>query len=169
MRKPNELTSRCICGCGEPAVYAAKHVNCKPRAGITADDYDIVDLGYLTPCWIWRGRSGRGRGKVLYFKARIGGTQTYVHRASHIQFKGPIPEGLVVDHRCDNTHCVNPDHLKAVTTGENTGRATRKLTAPQVREIRVSVEDRAALANRYGVCERVVYDVQRGVRYKDVH
>ncbi len=34
-------------------------------------------------------------------------------------FKGPIPEGLELDHLCRVRHCVNPDHLEAVTHREN--------------------------------------------------
>lgn len=36
---------------------------------------------------------------------------------------GPIPAGLVIDHLCNNRRCVNPEHLEAVTTGQNNQRA----------------------------------------------
>ena len=42
-----------------------------------------------------------------------------VHRLSYESFVGPIPDGLVIDHLCRNTICINPKHLEAVTNKEN--------------------------------------------------
>jgi hypothetical protein len=51
---------------------------------------------------------------------------------------GPIPRGLVIDHLCRNTICVNPDHMQVVTVRENTlrgntfqARNLRKTHCPQ--------------------------------------
>lgn len=41
------------------------------------------------------------------------------HRVAHELLIGPIPNGLHVDHLCRVRHCVNPDHLEAVTQREN--------------------------------------------------
>jgi hypothetical protein len=46
------------------------------------------------------------------------------HRVTYALVKGPIPAGLQLDHLCRNTSCVNPNHLEAVTTRENTMRST---------------------------------------------
>lgn len=60
------------------------------------------------------------------------GHNTRAHRSSYKYFKGPIPEGLDIDHvchkpeecpggkNCPHRLCVNPDHLEPVTREENT-------------------------------------------------
>ncbi|WP_086565314.1 HNH endonuclease signature motif containing protein [Streptomyces africanus] len=60
----------------------------------------------LGRCWIWTGSTNGKYGRV--------GKQ-YAHRLAYESAKGPIPDGLQIDHLCRNTVCVNPDHLEAVT------------------------------------------------------
>lgn len=42
-----------------------------------------------------------------------------VHRLYYEFIKGPIPKGLVLDHKCRVRCCCNPDHLQPVTIREN--------------------------------------------------
>ncbi len=48
------------------------------------------------------------------------GKGSYVHRVMYEWAFGRIPSGLVIDHLCRNTRCVNPGHLEAVTSRVNT-------------------------------------------------
>jgi hypothetical protein len=69
-------------------------------------------------CWIWKAaRTGAGYGSF-----RLDGRMQTAHRVAYEQVKGPIPEGMVLDHLCRNRACVNPDHLEVVSVGENTRR-----------------------------------------------
>ena len=42
-----------------------------------------------------------------------------MHREAYILEFGPIPDDLVIDHKCRFTLCVNPYHLEPVTQAEN--------------------------------------------------
>lgn len=71
-------------------------------------------------CWLWKGASVQGTRGGRYAVLSRGGEQKLAHRWVYEQAHGPIPEGLVLDHLCRNTLCVNPDHLEPVTNQENT-------------------------------------------------
>lgn len=66
-------------------------------------------------CWLWTGSTNSGG----YGNFWLAGKSQKAHRVSHMLFKGPIPDGLDVMHKCDVPCCVNPDHIRAGTTLEN--------------------------------------------------
>ena len=74
------------------------------------------DLG---SCWVWKNCvTSRGYGSFQIERRRQS-----THRLAYADAKGPIPDGLTVDHLCLNKRCCNPDHLEAVTMAENLRRA----------------------------------------------
>lgn len=71
-------------------------------------------------CWVWQGHKkpdGYGRMRLS------SGRQASVHRVAFEAWNGQIGRGLHIDHLCRNPSCCNPDHLEAVTPGENTRRS----------------------------------------------
>lgn len=81
-------------------------------------------------CWQWTAGTIASKGCAnrygrFWYRLRA----TTAHRASHEMFIGPIPSGLTVDHLCQNTLCVNPAHLEAITSGANTLRSPATLAA----------------------------------------
>lgn len=70
-------------------------------------------------CWLWLGsRNHKGYG---LFTDEVG-KNCRAHRWGYEHFAGQIPDGMVLDHLCRNTSCVNPAHLEPVTAAENTRR-----------------------------------------------
>lgn len=65
-------------------------------------------------CWEWQRSCARGYGKF-----QRNGRLEAAHRIAYELIKGPIPNGLTIDHLCRNRKCVNPYHLEPVTQREN--------------------------------------------------
>jgi hypothetical protein len=67
-------------------------------------------------CWIWQAATdGGSRYGSIYRDGRL----VRAHRVAYEMLVGPIPDGLVIDHLCRVTLCVNPAHMEVVTQREN--------------------------------------------------
>jgi hypothetical protein len=133
-------------------------------------------------CWTWNaGREPKGYGQFGMDRGGTRWTTTPAHRVAWELVNGPIPEGLLVLHHCDNPPCVRPDHLYIGTHADNArdrtergrGRqcppelhargerhARSKLTETTVRDIRSRYAaggiSQQALADEYGTIQSAI-------------
>lgn len=130
-------------------------------------------------CLIWFGQKcPKGYGRL-----RLEGKMQRAHRLMYQLRNGPIADGQVIRHSCDNPACVNPDHLCLGTQLENVrdmfvrGRANKlngeshpnaKLTDLQVAEIRrryvpgVYGKGAHVLAKEFGVSKPTIQAIVSG-------
>ena len=104
-------------------------------------------------------------------------------RILYERFVGPIPDGYVIRHKCDNPRCINIEHLIAGThaqnvrdrvergrsaIGEKNGRS--KLTEQQVKEIKyIQSLNYTLLSYIYDVDIKVIRDIKNGKLWKHVN
>lgn len=128
-----QFVKLCDCGCGQPTLLATQtdarlgHVKGQPlpcllyhHATVPALETDRfwAKVHKTEACWLWTGGDdGQGYGRFI-----TEGQSVYAHVYSAILEAGPIPEGVDVHHRCENTLCVRPDHLERLTKAEHARR-----------------------------------------------
>lgn len=75
--------------------------------------------GLRGPCMLWEGATqSKGYGCVTDGH----GSSVLIHRKVWEESRGPIPEGMTIDHLCRQKTCINPDHMEVVTRAENVRR-----------------------------------------------
>src|SRR5215831_14708172 len=82
----------------------------------TIDDvFKKLIVNQKTGCHVWVGTIlSNGYGQV-----RLNNHWAMVHRVVWEHYKGPIPEGLQIDHTCKVRNCANVEHLRMVTSRVN--------------------------------------------------
>lgn len=156
---------------GEPFLFIAGHFEqLEASRPLVERFWEKVTPGAPDECWLWPGvdKSQYGRIRSKKFSQR-GVFQA--HRLSWEIHFGPIPDGMIICHRCDTPACVNPAHLFLGTTADNIadmdakGRhSLHKLTKQHVSEIRRRVangETQAAVARAFGICQATVWKIAR--------
>jgi hypothetical protein len=76
-----------------------------------------------TGCWRWKYKPNKGGYGRLRVCSKRTNTSFAAHRLAYLKWVGPIADGLVVDHKCRNRSCINPEHLEVVTHKENIRRS----------------------------------------------
>lgn len=115
---------------------------------------------------------------ILCFNKKRIKHHRYVY-SKHYLNGNPIPDGLVVRHKCDNPTCVNPEHLEIGTLydnamdrvkrnrqpfGEKNGRA--KLSEKSVIDIFNSKEQVSFIAKKYSISDITVRKIKNGSLWK---
>lgn len=136
----------------------------------TIDDTFFAERSKLnaeTGCIEWTRYVGEnGYGTVKHRKK-----QYTAHRFAWMHKHGPVPNGMVICHKCDNRKCINVDHLFIGTTLDNVrdkiakGRlrvaegeasGTSKLTANQIEQIVMDRRSQRKIAQDYGVSQSTI-------------
>ncbi len=143
-----------------------------------------VDVAGPGGCWPWLGaKLPKGYGWL-----RVRGVFYRAHRYAWAAVHGPIPDGAMICHRCDNPPCCNPAHLwlgdaasnnadreakgrtrLADQTGEANG--NHVLTTEDVERVKVELRMGAtnrALGERYGVHHSQISNIRRGRSWSNV-
>lgn len=126
-----------------------------------------------TGCLVWSKAVSRdGYGKVTFNSQRF-----RAHRLAYELSHGPIPNGLLVRHTCDNPRCINPQHLQVGTVRDNAadmmsrGRGVKRagslntraiLDEEQVRGIFADARPYAEIAEDCGVSICAVSNIKCG-------
>lgn len=98
------------------------------------DEVECVVPGLEGPCHVCRKRPQTSG----YCQMNFGKKRVLVHRWAWERVNGPIPDGLVTDHRCRVRKCFNVKHLRIVTKYVNgTENVVRPIYPPRRVKIRV--------------------------------
>lgn len=131
-------------------------------------------------CFVWTARKiNSGYGVI-----RIAGQNQLAHRTSYRLFRGEIPQGMYVCHKCDVRACVNPAHMFLGTCQENARDASRKgrlqhgsrhvdskLTEEDVqniRHLRACGVPLGKVAEQFGIAKSTASQIANKIRWKHV-
>lgn len=97
----------------------------KPRP-VDERYWEKVDIGSADECWRWNGGHWKDGRPFFYEPSR--GRNVQAFRVGYQLVFGEIAPGLDLDHLCNHSWCVNPNHCWPTTQKENRGRHEREKT-----------------------------------------
>ena len=142
----------------------------------------VTDSG----CWEWTGKRQTGGHK--YGHQRLRKRSYLAHRLSWEVTYGPIPEGMLVCHACDNPPCINPSHLFLGSHSANlvdmhrkgrwtydpklrTGAANHQARLTDEKAIAIFNDPRSQekIAKDYAVAQTTVSRIKRREAWRHIH
>jgi hypothetical protein len=137
---------------------------------------------HISGCWLWTGAKSGRNDKYKHGTIGVASRKSQLaHRVAWQLYRGEIPPGMQVLHRCDNPLCVNPDHLFLGTHADNMAdmkakrrstfgerSAKTKFTEDMVRYILNSTEPNTVLAIRFSVNQASISNIRHRKHWRHI-
>jgi hypothetical protein len=129
-----------------------------------------------TGCWNWvAGLSSKGYGSF-----RVDDKVLFAHRFAYEYFVEPLDNSLEICHKCNNSKCVNPNHLRQDTRSSNMidrvidgKQSFQKLSVEQVLDIKKELLNpyhgiQRDLSKKYSVTKQTINEIKKGRNWSHI-